>query len=288
MTGPKLLVGTAGWSYPDWRGVFYPQKRPRGFDELSYLATYFDCVEVNNTFYRPPVEKWVTSWLRRTADNPDFTFAFKLHQDLTHKGVRVPGRESDAFREALSPALEAGRLGAVLAQFPWFFENTAENRGRIADLAGAFGDLSLVVEVRHTSWDVPAVWSFFEKLGVAFCNIDQPASSQGIGPTAFAGRRLGYFRFHGRNRKAWFDPKADRDEKYDYLYSEAELGEWQPRIEDSLGKARTTFAVGNNHFKAKAPANMLQLKSFITGEKVRVPPPLLEAYPLLRSIVKSE
>lgn len=104
-----VRVGTSGWSYEDWAGRFYPQKRPRGFDELAYLARFFDCVEVNSSFYRPPSPRAATSWLQRTPE--DFEFTFKLYQRFTHERDRPWSADEVAeYQRGIEPILEAGRL----------------------------------------------------------------------------------------------------------------------------------------------------------------------------------
>ncbi len=289
MAGGETYFGTAGWSYPDWKGTFYPEKKPRGFDELAYLSGYFDCVEVNSTFYRFPDRETVGKWVERVAGNPDFLFTFKLHHEFTHGPEAGDlADKAAAFSAGLAPAAETGRLGVLLAQFPWSFQNTGENRARIAWIAEKFGGWQIVVEVRHASWDSAAVIDFLRKLNLGFCNIDQPVSKGSMGMTRHFTESVGYFRLHGRNAKSWFKGDSGRDEKYNYLYSRKELEEWVPAVAESAKAATRTFVIGNNHFKGQAPANILQLKSLITGDKVRVPAALGQAYPLLGEVAETE
>ena len=162
-TPGQVLVGTSGWSYPDWAGAFYPEKKPARFDELEYFARYFDCVEVNSSFYRPPAARSTASWLRRTPGT--FQFTFKLHQRFTHEGDRPWTREEvDEYRRGIDPVREAGRLGAVLVQFPWSFRAGEEAFRRLADVKRDFGDLPLVVEVRHVSWIADAALDVLPQL----------------------------------------------------------------------------------------------------------------------------
>ncbi len=280
----EIHFGTAGWSYPDWKGIVYPAPRERGFDELGYLASYFGAVEINSTFYRPPEAKHAASWVRRTAGAEGFLFTLKLHRRFTHeRKERWSEGEAETFRRGIEPIVSSGRLGAVLLQFPWSFANTEANRRWLADLAGAFSSLPLVAELRQAGWLKEASLKFLASLDIGFCNIDQPASSKSTGPTALITSKTGYVRFHGRNRKAWFDRNAGRDERYDYLYDEEELREWAPRIRRVADRAEKTFVIGNNHFKGQAPANILQLKKILTGERVKAPPSLLEAFPMLEA-----
>ena len=281
---PGLVhVGTSGWSYQDWAGLFYPKKQPRGFDQLAYLARYFDSVEVNSSFYRPPNPRHAASWIRRTPEA--FTFTFKLHQRFTHqRETPWTKAEVEEYRRGIAPVPEAGRLGAVLVQFPWSFRAGDEAMRHLEAVARDFGDLPLVAEVRHVSWADAKALGAIRDLGMGFCNIDQPSSRGGVPPLAVASGRVGYVRFHGRNREAWFSKDADRDAKYDYLYREDELDEWIDRIRDIARASEKTYVFTNNHYRGQAPANALQIVSKLTGRAVPVPPPLLEAYPVLGSV----
>ena len=282
---PKIYVGTSGWSYGDWQGVVYPPDAGSGFDRLAYLARFVDAVEVNTSFYGPPRPEYVRDWLRRTAFKPDFLFTFKLWRRFTHEtGSDWSLEEVEQYRAGLEPAVEEGRLGAVLVQFPWSFRFTPSNLERLAAIAETFAGLPLVVEVRHVTWAGDEPSAALRRLNVSFCNIDQPGSRSGIPAGAIVTGPVGYVRLHGRNREAWFDPSADRDRRYDYLYSEQELAEWLPRIERLLRETRKVFVFTNNHFRGQAVVNALQIISRLRGTPVAVPEPLLEAYPVLERI----
>jgi uncharacterized protein YecE (DUF72 family) len=195
---PKhIRVGPAGWSYQDWAGQVYPKPRPRGFDPLNYLAQYFDAVEINSTFYGIPEAKTTRQWVERVREHPSFRFTAKLWQGFTHEGTAGP-QDAAAFRQAMAPLQEAGRLGAVLLQFPYRFHHTPENRASLQRLADALRAYPLVLEVRHRSWDRPEVYAFLSELGMGFCNIDQPQVSYAIGLTAHVTSPVGYLRLHGR------------------------------------------------------------------------------------------
>jgi len=275
-----LWIGVAGWSYPDWDGIVYPRVLPRKA-ALRYLAGYFDCIEINSTFYRPADAGIARRWIESIADRPRFLFTAKLHGDFTHKGA-LDQAAIDAFRAGIDPLAEAGRLGALLAQFPWFFEDGPETRARIERIANAFGAYPLAVEVRHRSFATRDALSFIESLGLNFVAIDLPAAHDSIGPSTINTGPIGYVRFHGRNREAWFSREATRDQKYDYLYDPAELASWLPRIRRLAEKTRRTFVIANNHYRGKAPANALELIRLLIGGSVEAPAPLLDAYPRLR------
>jgi uncharacterized protein YecE (DUF72 family) len=282
-----VRVGTSGWSYADWEGRFYPRGKPPRFDELAYMSRYFRCVEVNTSFYRPPTARTTASWLRRTPEG--FEFTFKLHQRFTHE-PREPwtAAEVTEFRDGLAPVAEAGRLGAVLVQFPWSFRAEEAAFRRLGTIREDFGGLPLVAEVRHVSWMGEGARAFLKDQGFGFCNIDQPPSRGGLAPTSLATGPVGYVRLHGRNSEAWFRKDAGRDDRYNYLYSEAELSEWIDRIREIARASEKTYIFTNNHYRGQAPANALQILSKLEGRPVPVPPPLLETYPFLESIAAED
>jgi uncharacterized protein YecE (DUF72 family) len=178
-------IGPAGWSYKDWWGIVYPIPKPRGFHEASYLANYFDTIEINFSFYRPIMAKTAAAWLKRVQQNENFRFTAKLWRGFTHDRNATAGDEKE-FKEGLAPLLEAGRLGALLLQFPWSFRNTNEHREYIVGLRAQFSEYPLVLEVRHASWSDPGTLDMLEQLDVGLCNIDQPLFKRSIKPAAVA------------------------------------------------------------------------------------------------------
>jgi uncharacterized protein YecE (DUF72 family) len=271
-------IGLAGWSYPDWKGRVYPAKSPRGFDPLAYLAEYFDTIEINGTFYRVPTVKSTRDWAARVAGNPGFKFTAKLPQVFTHRRQATPEDEA-ALKAALAPLQDAGRLGALLLQFPYAFHHTRENRTYLQDLVECFRDYPLVLEVRHRSWDVPSAYEFLRGHGVGFCNIDQPQVSYALGLTQQVTSAIGYLRLHGRNTAAWFQDDANRDARYDYLYTAAELDEITEVLARIAAQARDVYLIANNHFRGQAALNALDIRRRLTRAPVNVPPQLLAAYP---------
>ncbi len=284
---PGVRVGTSGWSYPDWVGRFYPAGKSSRFDRLAHHARYFDCVEVNTSFYRPATERMVASWVRRTP--PEFDFTFKLYQRFTHERDRPwTADEVGQFRQGVEPARAAGRLGAVLVQFPWSFRADADAFRHLETIRRDFGDLPLVVEVRHVSWTGQDALKVIRDNGFGFANIDQPAGRSGVPPMSLVTSPVGYVRLHGRNREAWFDSKAGADARYNYLYREDELEEWIERIHEIARASEKTYVFTNNHYRGQAPANALQILSKLRGGRVAVPSPLLDAYPFLGSIATGD
>jgi uncharacterized protein YecE (DUF72 family) len=270
----EILIGSAGWSYKDWSGIVYPDPLPKGFDELAFLAQFVDCIEVNSSFYRPPTAAMSESWARRTPDR--FVFTAKVWERLTHD--RDPFTDADVrlYAEGIAPLLAAGKLGALLFQFPWFFKDGPAARDRIRRGVDALrGWAPLVIELRHSSWLQSL--DFLRDLELSFCNIDQPKSSTSITGTGIVTGPVAYIRFHGRNAKAWFSKGADRDQKYDYLYSREELRAWEEAIREM--EAEKLFVILNNHFQGKGMANAFMLRRALGRELAPPPDTLRAAYP---------
>jgi uncharacterized protein YecE (DUF72 family) len=283
----RYFVGTAGWSYLDWEGIVYPGRKSRGFHALVFLAEYLNLVEVNSTFYRPPVMQMTLSWVKRIQHFRDFLFAVKLHRDFTHGERRVSPKAADDFKRGIEPIRAHDRLAAILVQFPWSFKATPPNQAFLDELFRAFAGYPLALEIRHGSWNRGDFFQWLRARDVGFCNIDQPVINNSLEPTAVRTHHdFSYVRLHGRNVKNWFRPDAGRDARYNYLYPEHELDEWVERIQ-SLGRdSGKVFVITNNHYRGQAMANALQIKNKLTGEKVDVPLDLIKAYPLLKDIVK--
>jgi uncharacterized protein YecE (DUF72 family) len=285
-----IRYGPAGWEYPDWAGIVYPRPAPRGFDRLSYLARYFATVEVNSTFYRPLPADVAARWCDRVADAPGFRFGAKLHRRFTHERERYGVEEVEEARAALDRLQGAGRLGAVLLQFPWSFRRTDENGRWLRGLFGAFAGLPLVLEVRHASWEDPEVLAELVEAGVGIVNVDQPRFRSTIRPRAEVTAPLAYVRVHGRNFREWFRKGAGRDARYDYLYSAEELGPWAERIREMAASewVPDVYVVTNNHFRGQAVANAAMLESLVEGRRVEAPPGVADWYAEVGPFVRRE
>ena len=298
-----IAIGTSGWNYPSgrgtWNGVFYPARRPRGFDELAYFAEHFDTVEVNSTFYRMPEPDLSRAWVRRTPAG--FTFSVKLFQQFTHPdmflsrsgaaGWDVSMAEVDQFRSGVNPIAEAGRLAAVLVQFPPSFHAGPEAHGYLDWLLGSLAGYPLAVELRHRSWSDAGddTASRLAAHGAAWTWIDEPRfeSSLRQDRAPDTGPGLTYIRLHGRNAAAWWD-HAESADRYDYLYSAAELQPFAARARAASASGRRVLLYMNNHFSAKAVANAAVLKHTldqpVTGD---YPAEMIRRYPDLEGLVRS-
>ena len=281
----KIRVGPAGWSYPDWAGYAYPAKKPRGFHEAAYLAEFFDTIEINTSFYNPIRAELAKGWVGRVAANANFMFTAKVWQRFTHDPS--PSSEDEKMvRAGFDVLRDAGKLGAVLLQFPFSFHRTEETFAYLDGVLKRFADYPLVVEVRHATWNVPEVFELLRKRGVGFCNIDQPVVGKSLEPSARATGPVGYVRLHGRRYDTWFsdDETIASFERYNYLYSEEELRPWAARVDKVAKAARDVYVITNNHYQGKGVVNALQLISMLKESKVKVPEPLRVKYPELEKI----
>ena len=291
----RIRIGPAGWSYADWAGYVYPSRRPKGFHEASYLAEFFDTIEINTSFYGPIQPEHAAQWVERVAANPRFVFTAKLLRKFTHD--LIPGalamsakstvaEDEKLVRAGFDVLRKADKLHAVLLQFPFSFHRTTETTAYLEELLKRFGDYPLVVEVRHASWQTAETFALLAERGAGFCNIDQPLIGKSLVPSAEATSPVGYVRLHGRRYDTWFsdDEAVPSHERYNYLYTVEELKPWAKRVERVAERSQEVFVITNNHYEGKAAVSALQLVNLLKGEKVKVPEPLREKFPELDAI----
>ncbi len=206
-----ILVGCSGWSYDDWVGRFYPIELARKKGEwFSYYANYLQTVEINSTFYRPPGELQVNSWIKKAKDLSGFEYSVKVPQLVTHKALVEKDLERAIFwaasfeKTCVKPLAESGILGGVLFQLSPYFKNEASALDILKGVLDAvsYKEYNYAVEFRHLSWlgesvkeiDAAALEALRER-NVANVLIDGPGLHAGTDQTA----DHAYVRFHGRN-----------------------------------------------------------------------------------------
>ena len=301
----SIRIGTSGWSYPSgngtWNGIFYPpQPRGRGrakFDELAFYAEHFDTVEINSSFYGVPSPATTKGWADRTPEG--FEFSLKLFQKFTHPDMfeKASGQDAlslgekdvDEFRRALDPLASAGKLGALLAQFPASFTNDANASGYLEWLLEQFRDYRVAVELRHRSWsdDPRSTFALLESFAAAWTQIDEPkfktSIRQDFRPNV---RSFFYLRLHGRNAAQWWTHDTSED-RYNYLYSAEELEPFAEAAADAARKVKKAYMYANNHFSAKSVANAAILKHQL-GQPLpgEYPEEFVERYPDLKGLVR--
>jgi uncharacterized protein YecE (DUF72 family) len=240
-----IRIGTSGFSYDDWLGAVYPADLSAR-DQLAYYAREFATVELNVTYYRIPDVHTVMGWARRTPD--DFVFSVKAYQGLTHERTTP---NFGGFVSALQPLTEAGKLGCVLAQFPYSFHPTPESRDYLRRLRDGLGDLRVVVEFHNAGWATPPTFDLLRALGIGYCCVDEPQLKGLMPPIVVATGPVAYVRFHGRNAATWYKHEQAW-ERYTYTYSAAELQEWTPRIRALDAAVPLTLVYFNNHYVGPA------------------------------------
>jgi len=265
-TEARLYIGTSGWSYPrgegTWTGYFYPTGK---INELEYYSQFFNTVEINSSFYRPPNPSYVYNWVRRVPK--DFLFTAKLWQKFTHPKMyeEATGEEAvisqqdvDWFKRSIDPLVNYGKLGALLAQFPPSFRNDRFGLQILEGLIKIFGRYRLAVELRHHSWsDDKNIAKLLKENNVAWVQIDEPKFKSSIAEDLPVTSDMAYFRFHGRNAEMWW--KGDRETRYKYLYSPDEVGELAGKVKAASGQTQLLFALFNNHWRGYAPRNAVDI-----------------------------
>ncbi len=253
----QLRIGTSGYSFRDWVGTVYPD-RTRPSDMLEIYARDFDAVEINFTYYRDPSAKTFEQMLKKVP--PDFEFVVKAPRGMTHKRERAE-ESAKPFMESLAPLIESGQLGGVIVQFPQSFHRDSQAVDHLALLAELIVDkgVGAHVEFRHRSWNDEAVHEQLKSLGLGFVNVDLPPLEALPDPTNIVTSDVAYYRLHGRNAAAWYASTPGTD-RYDYVYSDAELDEWADRIRGVLDSVHKIYVFNNNCHKGSSFVDALRLK----------------------------
>jgi uncharacterized protein YecE (DUF72 family) len=262
----KIYIGTSGWSYPrgagTWKGYFYPTGK---INELEYYSQFFNTVEVNSSFYRPPNPGYVYNWARRVPER--FLFTVKLWQKFTHpkmyeeatdEAAAISQKDVDLFKKSIEPLARYGKLGALLAQFPPSFKNDGFGQQILGAVIKTFSEYRLAVELRHRSWsDDENTAQFLRENNITWVQIDEPKFPSSIAADIPVTAEMAYFRFHGRNAEMWW--KGDSESRYKYLYSSEEINELADRVKAGSEKADLTFVLFNNHWQGYAPRNAVDI-----------------------------
>lgn len=260
-----ILIGTSGYDYPEWKGVFYPEYLKRE-EFLSYYASQFNALEINNTFYNMPDSSRMRNFLERSEGKLEF--CVKANRMLTHEVGKDWKQRAEDFKLAVNPLFFKGALSSILFQLPQSFRYVPENRFYLSDLIKFFEGYPVVVEFRHSEWIKDSVVEGLSERNVSIVFCDMPrlrnlpdgktCCTQFTGPQA-------YIRLHGRNAKAWYarNNGPNGSGRYDYEYKEEELDEFVPVIQATVQEGRKIQAYFNNHPRGSGARNALQLKEIL-------------------------
>lgn len=275
----QVWIGTSGYSYTDWVGDFYPEgTQPERM--LPFYCAHFPLVELNFTFYRPPTRAMLTRLADKTP--PGFQFLVKVPQTISHdqRPLDLPG-----FRHAVEGLQERGQLAGLLAQFPQSMHCTRPACDWVTMLGKELGHLDLCVELRHRSWDRPGLAPWLAEQSISLVAVDAP-SLAGLFPSGWKqSTPTAYVRLHSRDGGKWYQGGQER---YDYNYSDAELGEWIDELvrhEQEGGTERALFLF-NNCQRSQAALNARRMQTLIgtSAPQVNRVAPMLPVGPRQKSL----
>jgi uncharacterized protein YecE (DUF72 family) len=301
-----VRVGTASWTDPTMTapGVFYPPDAGTAEDRLVYYANQFPIVEVDATYYALPARRTGELWLERTP--PGFTFDIKAHALMTGQPSE-PKRLPKDLREAMPPELldqkrvyarelprevedelwarfldgieplrSSGKLGAVFLQYPRWFFPTSESHDEIVKARERLGDTPFAVELRHASWfndkNRERTLAFLEKYEIPFVMVDAPPGTKSSVPpmTVVTSPKLAVVRFHGRRTETWEASGIPVVERFRYLYDEAELSEWVPRIHETAQQVPEVHVLMNNCYANYGTTNAREIADLLAASIPRL------------------
>jgi uncharacterized protein YecE (DUF72 family) len=298
VAGARMLVGTCSWADASLvkEATWYPRKSMKAADRLAYYAARYPIVEVDSTYYFPPTPELAGTWVERTP--PDFTMNVKAWSLLTghptfpqslwpdlqdevrpelrdrrtlyanHLSADAVEESWDRFRHALMPLHSAGKLGAVLLQWPRWFGPSDSHRAQILDAQRRLPGYRVCVEFRRGSWLTPdeceSTLEFLEEHGIPFVCVDEPQGFESsVPPVVAATAELAVVRFHGRNTETWEAHVASAAERFRYRYQERELREWVPKLRELAGSAREVHVLMNNCWRDDAVINAAELMALL-------------------------
>ncbi len=290
----RIKVGISSWTEPTLlKSGWYLPNATTAEERLRYYATKFPIAEIDSTFYAIPNETTAQLWVERTPK--DFRFYAKAFALLTQhptppsrlpKDLRAKVSDSkvnvylkdlgpkdkesvwDRFREAMQPLQDAGKLGAIVFQFPkWFLPSPASYRF-MEDIREWLPNFGIAIEFRQVLWMKPErrerVLDFLKGRGYTYVVVDEPQGfASSVPPIVATTASLAMVRFHGHNRETWEKKGITPAEKFRYLYQPAELKSWVPSLESMAKSAKEVDAVFNNCYSDYAVRNAEDLAGLL-------------------------
>ncbi|MDB6112180.1 MAG: hypothetical protein JWR69_3930 [Pedosphaera sp.] len=295
----KILVGTASWTDPGFVADWYPKKVPAS-DRLRWYAEHFNLVEVNSSFYRIPVRRFVERWCEQTPAG--FVFDMKLHRLLSRhstgpellpkdlrskavvKGDRVeltPALEEaviERFLQALEPFETSGKLGALLLQLSPSFRPRSNQLSELDHLLEFLKGHQVAIELRNRKWITdeqrPETEAWFKRHKVTFVMVDAPVDPHfTIMPRIdlVTNPKLAYLRAHGRNARGYIAGRSVA-ERFAYDYSAKELEEMAQRAAEVLKHADQLHLIYNNNASNYAPKAATAMQNILREKHLTTVP----------------
>ena len=244
MISMKLYLGTSGWSYDEWVGIFYEKSE----NKLQQYIRVFNTVEMDSTFYSYPSLSTTSALARILPKN--FKICAKMPNIITHK--KLLGKQGnivsdlERFLAVMQPIIRKGTLGAILIQLSPGLRYDYNLLGSFLDTLSSFSNnIRYAIEFRDKSWLRKDIYLLLERYGVAYTIVDEPLLPPDIVITA----DFSYIRWHGHGAKPW----------YNYWYKDEELKTWVPKIREILNKVEVLYGYFNNHYRAYAVHNCLKM-----------------------------
>ena len=293
-----MLIGTCSWTDPTLLATdFYPREANTAEKRLQHYAHQFRLVEVDSTYYSMPAERTAKLWVERTPE--DFVFNIKAFSLFTHHPTRLQAFPKDVralmpplekanlyyrdmpedirgllwqrFGEALLPLDSAGKLGVVLFQFPeWFFPSKA-SKEHLVECKRKLRQYRLAIEFRNGAWlsgsESRDTFDFLRKNGFIYVCVDEPQGfKSSVPPVVEATSDVGVVRFHGRNKDNWVKKGISVAERFKYLYSKEELGEWLPGLAELASKVKQLHVLFNNCYGDYGVRNARDIDKLIRSQ----------------------
>lgn len=254
----ELYLGTGGYSNEDWLGLLYPPGT-KSSEFLNVYARHFNAVELNSSYYAIPGIRAFEGMVRKSQAK--VRFAIKVHQSMTHSRD-ADGEMYQRLFESVQPLREVGMLGPFLAQFPYSFHRTPENRLYLKTLVEPFKDAGevLAVEFRNEAWHVPEVVEAFREMGLAFVSVDYPQVGGMPEPKLIVTSDVAYLRLHGRNEEKWYGGK-NQSERHDYLYTPEELRPFVQQLAERQEELSAAWVMFLNTTKGHALKNIEMVRA---------------------------
>ena len=251
-----ILIGTSGYDYTEWKGLFYPEKLPRK-DYLSFYSTQFNALELNNTFYSMPTRQRILSYIERSESR--LHFSIKMPKTFTHESLADWKSAVSEFKESVNPMAENNLLASLLFQFPHTFDYSNDNRIYLSELLKAFSEFHCVVEFRNAGWSRASVFEglVIRNVSVAFCDMPEPIELGSRTLSSFIGPEA-YGRLHARRNDAWYSDSSEEN-----YYSDEELAKFLSGIKLALSEGRRCQLYFNNNPDGTGLANAIRLKDMV-------------------------